>query len=83
MTKENRFEVFIPTSNVEQVMPMVRYLREKGLVQGYDFDFAYNQTRLNWQSTDPYEYLIRAGVTFYMREEKWVTFLRMRYSDQL
>jgi hypothetical protein len=64
-------------------MPMVRYLREKGLVQGYDFDFAYNQTRLNWQSTDPYEYLIRAGVTFYMREEKWVTFLRMRYSDQL
>jgi hypothetical protein len=81
MTKENRFKVFIPTKNVEQVMPMVRDLREKGLLQGYDFDFAYNQTKIDWYSSDPDTYIERAGVTFYMREEKWVTFLRMRYSD--
>jgi hypothetical protein len=80
---EGRYAVFIPTKGVENVMPMVRYLRNSGLVQGTDFDFKYQNSRYNWESNNDDAWIERAGVTFYMRDEKWVTFLRMKFSDEI
>lgn len=80
---EGRYAIFIPTKGVENVMPMVRYLRNSGLVQGTDFDFKYQNSRYNWESNNDDAWIERAGVTFYMRDEKWVTFLRMKFSDEI
>lgn len=80
---EGRHEIFIPTKGVENVMPMVRYLRESGLVQGTDFDFKYQHSRFNWLATTEESWLERCGVTFYMRDAKWITFLRIKYSDEI
>jgi hypothetical protein len=80
---EDRHQVFIPTKSVEEVMPMVRYLRESGLIQGSDFDFKYHHSRFNWQATTDESWLERSGVTFYLRDAKWVTFLRIKYSDAI
>jgi hypothetical protein len=38
-------EVRILHRGADQVMEIVRELRTRGLVQGVDFDFAYNQSR--------------------------------------
>jgi hypothetical protein len=79
---EDRHEVFIPTKGAENVMPMVRYLRDSGLVQGRDFDFKYQQSRFNW-GPGAESWFERSGVTFYMRDEKWITFLRIKFSDEI
>ena len=38
-------EVKIPNKKPDAVMTIVRELREKGLVQGIDFDFAFYQSK--------------------------------------
>jgi hypothetical protein len=82
--KSGRHEIFIPVKGVDKVMPMVRYLRESGLQQGLDFDFKYQTASLNWDSyNDPDFIETRAGVTFYLKNEKWITFLRIKYSDEI
>jgi hypothetical protein len=71
-------EVFIRTKGVDPVMPMVRWLRYKGLIQGVDFDFRYQQAKTQW--LDNIE-LIQNGVSFYFTEAKWATFMRLKYGD--
>lgn len=73
-------EVFVRTQGAEPVMPIVRWLRSKGLVQGTDFDFKYQQVQRHY--TDGYE-LVRNGVSFFFKEEKWATFMRLKYGDEL
>lgn len=54
-------EVFVPTRGVEPVMPIVRELRAKGLVQGIDFDFKYQQAKIDWMNNST---ILRNGVSF-------------------
>ena len=73
-------EVFVATKGAEPVMPIVRWLRSKGLVQGIDFDFKYQQAKVSWM--DNVE-LLRNGVSFFFKEEKWATFMRLKYGDDV
>ena len=72
-------EVFVCTQGAEPVMPMVRWLRSRGLVQGSDFDFKYQQARTQWDNVE----LIRNGVSFFFKEEKWATFMRLKYGTDI
>jgi len=71
-------KVFVPGIDASQTMELVRELRAKGLVQGTDFNFAYQQTL--WD--DNYIQLKPQGAEFSFRDPKWVTFFRIKYGTQ-
>ncbi len=72
-------EVFIATKGAEPVMPIVRWLRGKGLVQGQDFDFKYQPRDWDMQTYQS----VRPGVSFFFKEEKWATFMRLKYGTDI
>ena len=72
-------EVFVRTDGAEPVMPIVRWLREKGLMQGMDFDFKYQPGVWDMETLKGY----RNGVSFFFKEEKWATFMRLKYGDDV
>jgi len=66
--------------DANNVMSMVRDLREKGLVQGTDFDFAYFQSRYDPVSGHFIEGR-HAIFTFYV--EKYATWFTLKYSEYI
>jgi hypothetical protein len=72
-------EVFVHTKGAEPVMPIVRWLRERGLIQGIDFDFKYQPRDWNMQTYEAQA----PGVSFFFKEEKWATFMRVKYGDDI
>lgn len=74
-------EVEIPTVDPNEAMEIVRDLRSKGLVQGLDFDFAYHRTQY---SQDGWECIKPAHTVFwfYNENEKWASWLLLKYSDR-
>lgn len=60
-----------------EVMELVRELRQQGLVQGHDFDFAFNQAQYN---TDGHEAVIPRHTVFTFYVEKYATFFALKYS---
>lgn len=69
--------VFVPHIDANETMELVRELRSKGLVQGQDFDFAYNHASYDLSS---YEAVSPKGARFTFRDAKWSTFFRMKYN---
>jgi hypothetical protein len=69
-------EVKLPHRDPNNIMEIVRLLRDKGLKQGKDFDFAYNQATYDpitgHHVTDRY-------TSFYFYDEKWATWLLLKY----
>lgn len=72
-------EVFIRTKGAEPVMPIVRWLRSKGLVQGTDFDFKYDPRGWDMQTFE----IKGQGVSIFFKEEKWATFMKLKYGDNV
>ncbi len=72
-------EVFIRSNGAEPIMRIVRWLRTKGLAQGFDFDFKYNPRDWDMQTFEA----TGQGASFYFKEEKWATFMRLKYGDEL
>lgn len=68
--------VFVPHIDANAAMELVRELRAKGLVQGHDFEFAYNHASYDLNS---YEAVTPKGVRFKFNDPKWVTFFRLKY----
>ena len=68
-------EVAIFHKNADDTMRIVRELREQGLVQGKDFDFAFNQSR--WDDMIG-EIPKQTIFTFYT--EKYATLFALKYS---
>lgn len=62
----------------QEVMDLVRELRDQGLVQGHDFDFAYHQARYDNNSYDAVENK-HAIFTFYT--EKYATLFTIKYGS--
>ena len=70
--------VQIDEINPNEVMDIVRELREKCLIQGTDFDFKYNPKQ--YDSTG-FDLLSSNNVEFYFQDGRWATFFRMKYGD--
>ena len=61
-----------------EIIDIVHGMREAGMVQGKDFDFAYNQTVYN--SMD-YETIAPEHTVFKFYEEKWATWFALRWAS--
>lgn len=62
--------------DASRVMEVVRELREMGLVQGTDFDFAFNQSKWDNMIGEIPKYTI---FTFYT--EKWASWFALKYAS--
>jgi hypothetical protein len=60
----------------DEIMPIVRGLREDGLVQGRDFDFAYNQAKYD---TDGWEPVQNRQTIFTFYTEEYATMFTLKY----
>ena len=66
--------IVIENKNVNEILDIVKELRDKGLVQGVHFDFAYNQSR--W---DPMIGDVKGFTNFTFYEEKYSTLFAIKY----
>ncbi len=69
--------VVIRDKNPNEIMDIVKELRNKGLVQGQDFDFAYTPSTEDWMNgvrTSKY-------TTFTFYSEKHATLFALKYSS--
>ena len=63
-----------------EVMEIVRDLRSRGLTQGTNFDFAYQQAKFDNFSYEAVERK-QTKFTFYDGSEKWATWLLLKHSE--
>lgn len=71
-------EVIVTDCTPQEVMDIVRNMREQGLVQGKDFDFAYshaNYDSINFIKDKPSQVIF----TFY--DEKWATMFVLKWAE--
>ena len=69
--------VIIIDRGPNEIMEIVRELREQGLIQGKDFDFAYHQARYDVNSYDAVE---NRKTIFTFHTEKYATLFTLKYS---
>ena len=70
-------EIAVFHKNADDTMRIVRELREQGLVQGKDFDFAFHKatyTKDSWTAVTPRQTIF----TFYT--ERYATLFALKYS---
>lgn len=70
-------KVVIYEKGPTEIMEIVKVLREQGLVQGKDFDFAYNKPMFDNFS---YEAVHRRHTVFTFYNEKQATLFALKYS---
>ena len=66
--------VVVENRDVSDVLDIVKELKTSGLVQGVQFDFAYNQSR--W---DPMIGDVKGFTNFTFYEEKYSTLFALKY----
>jgi hypothetical protein len=71
-------EVKLMSLSPNDVMELVRELRAQGLVQGKDFDFAYNQTK--WDNFS-YEAVVPQHTVFTFYVDKHATMFILKYGS--
>lgn len=70
--------VTIKDVSPNDTMDIVRELRQQGLVQGKDFDFAYHQSK--WDNFS-YEAVVGKHAVFTFHSEKYATLFTLKYSS--
>jgi hypothetical protein len=60
----------------DEIMPIVRALRDDGLVQGRDFDFAYSHAKYD---SDGWEAVHNRRTTFTFYTEEYATMFTLKY----
>jgi hypothetical protein len=71
--------VFVKSNGPNPIMDIVRWLRTRDLVQGTDFDFKYSPKDWHQETFER----VHAGATFYFKDEKWATFFRIKYGEDV
>ena len=72
-------EVKILDLNSNEVLDIVRELRQQGLVQGTDFDFEYHKP--TWDNFS-YEPVTNRHTIFTFHSEKYATLFALKYSSR-
>ena len=70
-------KVIIKDKDPSEILDIVRELRAQGLVQGTDFDFAYNKAEYD---NFGYEPAVERHTVFSFHTEKYATLFALRYS---
>jgi len=69
--------VIVKDRDPNDVLEIVRELRAQGLVQGTDFDFAYNKAQYD---NFGYEPAVERHTVFSFHTEKYATLFALRYA---
>ena len=70
-------KVIIKHRSANEILDIVHELRAQGLVQGTDFDFAYNKAQYDNFSYEP---AVEQHTVFSFHTEKYATLFALRYS---
>lgn len=70
-------KVIVKDKDPSEILEIVRELRAQGLVQGTDFDFAYNKAEYDNFSYEP---AVERHTVFSFHTEKYATLFALRYS---
>ena len=72
-------QIKVPAITASDVMEIVKQVRDIGLVQGKDFDFAYHPGK--WDAVS-YEQVEDKHVVFKFYEEKWATLFSLKWGSK-
>ena len=66
---------------IDTILGIVRDLRQAGLVQGQDFDFAYTPERLDYNLATVGEVLAKRQTVFSFYDESLASWFGIKYAD--
>ena len=66
---------------IDTVLAIVRELRQAGLVQGHDFDFAYSPERLDYNLATVGEVLAKRQTVFSFYDESLASWFGIKYAE--
>ena len=68
---------------IDTILGIVRDLRQAGLVQGTDFDFAYTPERLDYNLASVGEILARRQTVFSFYDDGLASWFGIKYADYI
>ena len=68
-------------TKIDTILGIVRELRQAGLVQGRDFDFAYTPERLDYNLATVGEVLARRQTVFSFYDDGLASWFGIKYAD--
>lgn len=72
-----QIEVKIIDKTPDEILSLVKQLRQQGLVQGKDFDFSYHQAKYN---NDGWSAVENRHAKFVFSDEKFATLFTLRFT---
>jgi UDP-N-acetyl-D-mannosaminuronate dehydrogenase len=76
-------DIQLTGTRIDTILGIVRELRQAGLVQGQDFDFAYSPERLDYNLATVGEVLARRHTVFSFYDESLASWFGIKYADYL
>ena len=70
-------------TKIDTILGIVRDLRQAGLVQGTDFDFAYTPERLDYNLASVGEVLTKRQTVFSFYDDGLASWFGIKYADYL
>jgi hypothetical protein len=70
-------------TKIDTILGIVRELRQAGLVQGQDFDFAYTPERLDYNLASVGEVLAKRQTVFSFYDDGLASWFGIKYADYL
>ena len=70
-------------TKIDTILGIVRDLRQAGLVQGRDFDFAYTPERLDYNLATVGEVLAKRQTVFSFYNDSLASWFGIKYADYL
>ena len=76
-------DIILTNVKIDNILAIVRELRQLGIVQGEDFDFAYTPERLDYNLASVGEILSMRKTTFSFYDESLASWFGIKYADYL
>ncbi len=76
-------DIQLTGTGIDTILGIVRELRQAGLVQGQDFDFAYTPERLDYNLASVGEVLAKRQTVFSFYDDGLASWFGIKYADYL
>jgi hypothetical protein len=70
-------------TKIDTILGIVRELRQAGLVQGHDFDFAYTPERLDYNLASVGEVLAKRQTVFSFYDDGLASWFGIKYAEYI
>ena len=76
-------KIQLTDAKIDTILEIVRELRQLGLVQGQDFDFAYTPEQLDFISDKGIQIIVQRQTVFSFYNESLASWFGIKYADYL